>query len=163
MLKRNNFNNNIKGDDCMFKQYDYKIKGDDFMLKALNLAKEYASKYSGDRKTQVGATVYINNKYYFGTNHLGKELPEQEIVERTALFYSTMIHAEVELLTKYPDLDITGQTVFVTLFPCDNCARALIKRGVGRVIVSQDRPDAPYIIAAKKLFKDAKIPWIVLD
>lgn len=125
-----------------------------------------AKRESGDRKTQVGACLEGSlNKY--GVNHLGCELAEEEIVNRTSLFYSSMIHAEVDMINKLKEennIDIlNGATVFVTLFPCDNCAKALIEVGVKKIITNGFRKNADYHIRAKELLDNAGIEYIVLD
>lgn len=128
----------------------------------MDLLNTLAKKYSGDRRTQVAAGCYIDGRLEFGVNHLEYELPEEDIVARTSLFYATMIHAEVDLCTKHSGL-LRGKTVYVTLFPCDNCARRLIKEGVTKIIAGEDRPDASYIIEAKRLLGEAKIEWEVIQ
>lgn len=115
---------------------------------------------SGDRKTQVGAGVIIDGNLVIGVNHLEKELPEYEVVNRTSLFYDSMIHAEVDLCAKLDDLH--GMTVYVTLFPCDSCAKTLIAKGVKHIVVKDDRPDAPYIIRAKQLLDEAGITYEIV-
>ena len=117
-----------------------------------------AKKLSSDSKTQVGAGVIINNELIIGVNHLANTLPEYEITNRTKLFYDTMIHAEIDLCMKIGG-SLAGSTVYVTLFPCDNCAKRLISMGVKHIIVKEDRPNASYIIKAKELLLAANITW----
>ena len=98
----------------------------------------------------------------FGTNHLGCDLPIEDIEGRTATFYKNMIHAEIDMLAQIPDRDLKGKTVYVTLFPCDDCARNLIECGVAHIVAGEDRPDAPYIIEAKRLLDAAGVSYEVL-
>ena len=121
--------------------------------------KQLAKEYSGDRKTQVAAGCYVNGKLIFGVNHLAYDLPEDDIVSRTALFYATMTHAEIDLCNK---ADVRGKTVYVTLFPCNNCASKLIAAGVKNIVAYEDRPTADYIIKAKELLDSNGIPWQVI-
>lgn len=131
-------------------------------IKTMRALKEIARNNSGDRRTQVGAAVFINNKRIWGTNHLACDLPEYDIVNRTAVFYDNMIHAEIDMLSKLEGVSIEGCTVYVTLFPCNNCAKALIEAGVKRIIAGEDRPDASYIIEAKRLLDAAGVSWEVI-
>jgi len=128
----------------------------------LALLKEIASEHSGDRRTKVAAGCYIDGILKWGVNHLEYELPEEDIAARTALFYATMVHAEADLCTKIGE-QLQGKTVYVTLFPCDGCAKKLIQGGVEHIVVGEDRPDAPYIIEAKRLLEIAGISWEVIE
>lgn len=130
-------------------------------IEILRQLMDLAVEYSGDRKTQVGAGFYLNDKLYWGVNQLAHALPEDEIVNRTAMFYNTMIHAEASLVARYVQL-MRDSTVYVTLFPCDNCATLLIKAGVKKVIVLNDRPTASYIIKAKELFDEHGVEYSII-
>lgn len=138
------------------------------MCTTMNTLRKLAKEFSGDRKTQVGAGVYFDDSttLKWGVNHLGCELDEEEIVNRTPLFYDSMIHAECDMLNKLEESGevekVKGKTVYVTLFPCDNCARRLIAAGVKKVIAGDDRPTADYIIRAKELFDKYGVEYEVI-
>lgn len=123
--------------------------------------KTLAKMYSGDRKTQVAAGTYLNGTLEFGVNHLPYAIPEDDIVNRTILFYDTITHAEADLINKVGDV-LKDRTVYVTLFPCDKCAAKLIKAGVTHVVAAEDRPTASYIIKAKELFDAAGVTYEIL-
>lgn len=127
----------------------------------LKLLEDLANKYSGDRKTKVAAGCYINGILEFGVNHLEYTLDEYEIVNRTALFYSTMIHAEADLCGRLGN-SLAGKTVYVTLFPCDDCASKLIACGVKHLVVKEDRPNAPYVVKAKELLDMHSITYSII-
>ena len=131
-------------------------------IRIMRALKEIAKEYSGDRRTQVGAQVFINGREIWGVNHLGCDLPEEDIVNRTELFYEKMVHAEIDMLSKLDGVSIAGCTVYVTLFPCNNCANALINAGVKHIVAGEDRPDAWYIIEAKRLLDAAGVSWEVI-
>lgn len=126
----------------------------------LELLRTLATKYSGDRRTKVAAGTYVDGILEYGVNHLEYTLPEEDIAARTSRFYATMVHAEVDLCDKLRGR-LRGKTVYVTLFPCDSCARRLIAEGVVRIVAAEDRPTAPYIIAAKQLLDAAGVDWEV--
>lgn len=128
----------------------------------LGLLQDIAKKHSGDRKTQVGAGFYHQGQLIWGVNHLAYDLPEEDICNRTTLFYATMVHAEADLVANYKDL-MKGATVYVTLFPCDKCAEKLISADVAKIVVLEDRPTASYIIKAKELLDKAGIPYEIVE
>lgn len=44
------------------------------------------------------------------------------------------VHAEANALLNTNHSDVKGATVYVTLFPCNECAKLLIQAGIGHVI-----------------------------
>ena len=62
-------------------------------------------------------------------------------------------HAELNaILNSVAKLD--GCTLYVTLFPCNECAKAVIQSGIKRVVYADDKyADAENTIAAKMMFR----------
>jgi len=95
---------------------------------------------STDWLVPTAAAAKIKNKWYFGTNQCDYTLPERVLNERKELFYSTVEHAEINLLKR-----VLGKgeidTVYVTLFPCDKCMKTLIDSGVKKIYYLEDHAD----------------------
>jgi len=127
----------------------------------LDMLKEIANEHSGDKRTKVAAGCYIDGILEYGVNHLAYELKDDDVDNRTALFYATMIHAEADLCSRMGNR-MEGKTVYVTLFPCDDCAKKLIECKVKNVVVKEDRPTASYVIKAKELLNAAGIAWCIV-
>jgi deoxycytidylate deaminase len=50
-------------------------------------------------------------------------------------FLSRMqVHAEANALLNSNKADISGSTIYVTMFPCNDCAKLLIQAGVSEVV-----------------------------
>ena len=95
---------------------------------------------STDWITPVVAAAKINDKWYFGTNQCDYSLSKDDLNNRSELFYSTVEHAEINLLkriSKHGQID----TIFVSLFPCDKCLKTLIDKGVKNVYYLEDHPE----------------------
>ena len=55
---------------------------------------------------------------------------------------------------------LEGTTIYVSLFPCNECAKAIIQAGIRRVIYGSDKYDGtPGNIASKRLFDAAGVEY----
>ena len=54
-----------------------------------------------------------------------------------------MIHAEANAILNYRGSlkDMAGARVYVTLFPCQECAKTLVQAGIGEVVYLDDKYD----------------------
>ena len=52
-----------------------------------------------------------------------------------------MIHAEANAILNYrgSNKDLVGATIYVTLFPCHECAKTLAQAGIGEVVYLDDK------------------------
>jgi dCMP deaminase len=67
-------------------------------------------------------------------------------------------HAELNAILNYSGTNLKGSKVYVTLFPCNECAKALIQSGVSEVIYYSDKyADSFSTLAAKRMFESAGI------
>lgn len=68
--------------------------------------------------------------------------------------YLYVCHAELNAILNYSGSHIRGATVYTTLFPCNECAKALIQAGVRRVVYLDDKySDSDSVQASKLMFK----------
>ena len=77
--------------------------------------------------------------------------------------YPYVIHAEMNGVLNYdgPKTDFDGSTVFVTLFPCSNCAKLLIQLGVKKIVyLFDDRKETKDNICAKTLLKTCGVEYV---
>ena len=129
------------------------------------LLQTIADLHSTDTKTKIGCGVITSGEFIWGVNHLAKDIPQTDIDNRTSVYYDAITHSEIHMCNKASELGISlkGTTVYVTLFPCDNCARRLIQEGVIKVIAYGDRPNADYIIRAKQLFVSNNVEFEIVE
>ena len=72
--------------------------------------------------------------------------------------YLYVVHSELNAILNARGRELSGCKLYVTLFPCNECAKAIIQSGIKEVIYEEDLyPDLPLTIAAKKMFKSAKV------
>ncbi len=97
--------------------------------------------HSTDTKCPVSACCFINGKWYFGSNQVDMNLSPNDIEQRTELYYSTVEHAEINMLKKVGNIEKLNTAVYTTLFPCDKCMKVLIDKGVTEIFYIEDHPD----------------------
>ena len=95
---------------------------------------------STDWVSPVVAAAMIKDKWYYGTNQCDHTLSKNDLNSRTELFYSTVEHAEINLLKRLTDIGDTD-TIFVSLFPCDKCMKTLIDKGIKTIYYLEDHLD----------------------
>ncbi|OFK24686.1 MULTISPECIES: dCMP deaminase family protein [Olsenella] len=107
-----------------------------------------ASLRSKDPKTQVGACIADTNHRILSVGYNGTPsgitddaFPWEDSDDPLFDKHNYVIHAEANALLNYRGSlkDVQGATVYVTLFPCQECAKMLIQAGVGEVVYLDDK------------------------
>ena len=122
---------------------------------------------SKDLNTKVGAVLVDTRNRIVGTGYNGFPSGAPDDIFPTAregaLYdtkYAYTIHAEVNALLNSTVYDLNGATLYCTLFPCNECAKMLIQKGVKRMVYLEDLyPNAPHHIASRRLMDAMKIPY----
>ena len=116
---------------------------------------------STDWKSPVVAAAKVKDKWYFGTNQCDHTISKEDLNNRTELFYSTVEHAEINLLKRITDIGTTD-TVYVSLFPCDKCMKTLIDKGVKTIYYMEDHLERNWSKRSHKLAEEKGIETICL-
>ena len=67
--------------------------------------------------------------------------------------YMYVCHAELNAILNCTKGDLRGAKLYTTLFPCNECAKAIIQSGITEVVYFLDKyADTDAIIASKKMF-----------
>ena len=76
----------------------------------------------------------------------------------TKYIYST--HSELNAILNYGGGSLKGSKLYVSLFPCNECAKAIIQCGIAEVIYDCDKYAAtPSVIASKKMMDAAGVVY----
>ena len=121
---------------------------------------------SKDPSTKVGACIVNENKRIVGIGYNG--LPcgcsdDEFPWERTGGFldtkYAYVVHAEPNaILNATTKLD--NATIYVTLFPCNECAKLIIQSGIKEIVYMSDKYDGTESDqASKMMLKSAGVTW----
>ena len=122
-----------------------------------------ASKRSKDPNTQVGACIVDKNNIILSTGYNG--LPygcsdDEYTWERTGedTKYKYVVHAALNAILNAQGKDLKNARIFVDLFPCNECAKAIIQCGIKEVIYLYDKyADSKETIASKKMLSSAGV------
>ena len=123
---------------------------------------------SKDPNTQVGACIVSedNKILSMGYNGFPKGCSDDEFPwcrEGEPLynkyFYTT--HSELNAILNYRGGNLEGARIYVSLFPCNECAKAIIQAGIKEVVYDSDKyNNTPTNIAAKKMFAAAGVKCV---
>ena len=144
----------------MGKREGYLSWDDYFMSVAL-----LSGKRSKDPSTQVGACIVNRNNVIesIGYNGLPKgcsddEFPwnkEGEVLNTKYLF---VVHAELNAILNAKGKDLSNCKIYVALFPCNECAKAIIQSGIKEVIYLSDKyATLESTLASKKMLTSAGV------
>lgn len=102
---------------------------------------EHVAGWSQDPSTQVGACIVNEDKQVLSLGFNGfprgvKDLPERYNDKETK--YKFVSHAERNALDN-AFVDVKGATLYSTLFPCNECAKGIIQKGIKKVVTT--KPD----------------------
>lgn len=122
---------------------------------------------SKDPNTQVGACIVSNENKILSMGYNGfprgcsdDEFPwerEGDPLENK-YFYST--HSELNAILNYPGGSLEGAKIYVSLFPCNECAKAIIQVGIKTVVYDSDKYfDTPSVMASKRMFDAAGVRY----
>lgn len=74
--------------------------------------------------------------------------------------YPYVCHAELNAILN-SNHDLHGSTVYVTLFPCNECTKAIIQAGIKKIIYISDKyHDTDEEIAARKMLDMAHVAYV---
>ncbi|MCR5543570.1 MAG: dCMP deaminase family protein [Eubacterium sp.] len=145
----------------MAKKIDYKrndyISWDQYFMGIAQLS-AFRSK---DPNTQVGACIVgeDNRILSVGYNGMPEGCDDDDMPwgrDGTALDtkYIFVCHAELNAILNYRGTgSMKGARCYVTLFPCNECAKAIIQSGIKEIIYMSDKyADTESTIASKKMF-----------
>ncbi len=142
------------------KRHDYISWEEYFMGIALLSARR-----SKDPNTQVGACIVNRDNIILSTGYNGMPKGCSDDIlpwERDGSFqdtkYAYVCHAELNAILNSDGRSLVDSILYVTCFPCNECAKAIIQAGIKKVVYLEDKyPDADATQVSRRLFKMADI------
>ena len=145
------------------------ISWDEYFMGVAKLS----AKRSKDPNTQVGCCIVNNDKRIVavGYNGLPRNCDDNDFpwnCREGALQdtkYAYVVHAELNAILN-ATTPLTGCTLYVTLFPCNECMKAIIQAGIKEVVYEDNKYDGKdFDLASKKMQQAAnvKIRQVKLD
>lgn len=122
---------------------------------------------SKDPNTQVGACIVNDENRIMTVGYNGMpvgcsddEFPWEREGGMMETKYAFVCHAEMNAILNCGTADLRGTRVYVTLFPCQECTKALIQKGVQEVIYYSDKyHDTDGARAARKMLDAAGVKY----
>ena len=131
------------------KRSDY-ISWDEYFMGVAHLS----GMRSKDPNTQVGACIVSpDNKI------LSWERENDN--DRNLTKYPFVTHSELNAILNYRGGSLEGTKLYVSLFPCNECAKAIIQAGIRTVVYDSDKyAGTPSNRAAKRMFEAAGVNYV---
>lgn len=141
------------------KRTDY-IGWDEYFMGVAHLS----AMRSKDDSSQVGACIVNEKNRIVGIGYNGfpigcsdDELPWERSDDFLNSKYAYVVHAEPNAILN-STVDLAGSRIYVTLYPCNECAKLIIQSGIKEVIFLEHKyPEDPVFIASARLFNLANI------
>ena len=122
---------------------------------------------SKDPNSQVGCCIVSedNKILSMGYNGFPKGCSDDEFPWAregneldTKYFYVT--HSELNAILNYRGGSLEGAKLYVSLFPCNECAKAIIQAGIRTVVYDSNKyADSPMTIASRRLLDAAGVRY----
>lgn len=140
------------------KRQDY-ISWDEYFMGVAVLA----GRRSKDPNTQVGACIVSPDNIIISTGYNGfpvgcsdDEYPWEREGENTK--YPFVVHAELNAILNAHGRSLIGSRIYVALFPCNECAKAIIQAGIREVVYLSDKYEKdPMTQASKRMMTSAGV------
>lgn len=126
-----------------------------------------SARRSKDPGTQVGACIVnpenrIVSVGYNGMPHGCNDdvYPWDREGDMLDTKYAFVCHAELNAILNSAVGDLRGCRVYTTLFPCNECTKAIIQKGISEVIYLCDKySDTDSVRASKKMLESAGVKY----
>ena len=144
----------------MPKRKDY-LSWDEYFM-GIALLSSYRSK---DPSTQVGACIVNEKNRIMSVGYNGLPVGCDDDVfpwEREGEPYDTkypyVCHAELNAILNNAGAPLAGCRIYVALFPCNECAKAIIQSGIKEVVYLSDKYETtPSTLASKRMLTAAGV------
>lgn len=137
------------------KRTDY-ISWDEYFMGIALLS----AKRSKDSNTQVGACIVSDENKILSVGYNGMptgcdddKMPWEREGEPLETKYPFVCHAELNAILNRSSGSLKNARIYVSLFPCNECAKAIIQSGIKEVVYMEDKyADTDVVKASKMMF-----------
>ena len=148
------------------KRADY-ISWDEYFMGVAHLS----GMRSKDPNTQVGACIVSRDNKILSMGYNGfpsgcsdDEFPWAREGDALETKYAYVTHSELNAILNYRGGSLEGTKLYVSLFPCNECAKAIIQAGIRTVVYDSDKyAGTPMNIASKRMFEAAGVQCVAYE
>ena len=120
-----------------------------------------SARRSKDPSTQVGACIVNDKNKIVGAGYNGlpigcddNEFPWDKQGDFLQTKYPYICHAELNAILNNIGMELRGCKIYTALFPCNECAKAIIQSGIAEVIYLSDKYAGTDTAKASRLMFD---------
>lgn len=144
------------------KRRDY-ISWDEYFMSVARLA----GMRSKDPNSQVGACIVSSDNKILSMGYNGfprgcsdDEFPWAREGQPLDTKYLYVVHSELNAILNYRGGSLEGAKLYVSLFPCNECAKAIIQSGIKTIVYDEDKyHDTPSTIASRRMLDAAGVRY----
>ncbi len=144
------------------KREDY-ISWDEYFMSVAKLA----GMRSKDPNSQVGACIVSEDNKILSMGYNGfpkgcsdDEFPWSRDGEALDTKYFYVVHSELNAILNYRGGSLDGAKLYVSLFPCNECAKAIIQAGIKTIVYDEDKyHDTPSTTASRRMLDAAGVRY----
>lgn len=122
---------------------------------------------SKDPNTKVGACIVSEDHKVLSLGYNGMpigvddhKIPWERVGEPIDTKYFYVCHAELNAILN-SNHNLKNSTVYVTLFPCNECTKAIIQSGIKKIVYLSDKyHDTDIEVAARRMLDMAGIEYV---
>ena len=122
---------------------------------------------SKDPSTSVGACIVSEDNKILSVGYNGMpngcsddEYPWEREGSNLDTKYFFVCHAELNAILNYTGSQMKGARIYTTLFPCNECTKAIIQKGIREIIYMSDKyADTDSVIASKRMLDSTGVKY----
>ncbi|MBQ8762190.1 MAG: dCMP deaminase family protein [Clostridia bacterium] len=148
----------------MDKREDY-LSWDEYFMAIAKLS----SLRSKDPSTQVGACIVSEDKRILSIGYNGapngfsdEKFPWKREGDNLNTKYFFVCHAEMNAILNYRGSrkELQGATIYIDLFPCNECSKLIIQSGIKHIVYLSDKyAHTDSVIASKKMLDECGVTY----
>lgn len=122
---------------------------------------------SKDPNTQVGACIVSEDNKILSMGYNGfpkgcsdDDFPWEREGDEMDTKYPFVTHSELNAILNYRGGSLEGAKIYVSLFPCNECAKAIIQAGIRTIVYDSDKyADSASTKASKRMLDAAGVRY----
>ncbi len=137
---------------------DNYITWDEYFMAVAKLA----GMRSKDPNSQVGTCIVSEDNKILSMGYNGfprgcsdDEFPWEREGDEEETKYPYVVHSELNAILNYRGGSLEGAKLYVSLFPCNECAKAIIQSGIRTIVYEDDKYDGTMSVVTSKRMLDA--------
>lgn len=123
---------------------------------------------SKDPHTQVGACIVSGSHKILSMGYNGFPIgcsddafPWEREGDELSTKYPYVTHGEMNAILNYRGGSLEGTILYVSLFPCNECAKAIIQAGIKKIVYDSDKYAlSPSTVASKRMLDAAGVDYV---